>query len=77
MSNLVAFGLGDAWQCPSGQMHSRNCACRNNDPFRKDAARVKVELIESNHLVARLVSAWEINPLYFGAEETLDFEPKR
>jgi hypothetical protein len=69
VNNLVAFGLGEAWQNPAGHTHSRNCACRNLDPFRKDAQRVKSDLVESNHFVSQLMSALEINPLYFGPDD--------
>lgn len=73
MSNLVAFGLGDAWQNSAGHVHSRNCACRNHDPFANDSQRVKSELEsdlkKSNQFVAQLMSALEINPLYFGPDD--------
>ncbi len=73
MSNLVAFGLGDAWQNSAGHVHSRNCACGKHAPFRKDAQRVKSDLksdlIESNQFVTQLMSALEINPLYFGPDD--------
>ena len=73
MSNLVAFGLGDAWQSSAGHVHSRNCACRNQDPFRKDAQPVKSDLesdlIKGNQFVAQLMNALEINPLYFGPDD--------
>jgi hypothetical protein len=69
VNNLVAFGLGDAWQTPAGHTHSRTCTCRNNDPFRKDAQRVKSDLVESNNFVSQLMSALDINPLYFGPDD--------
>lgn len=69
MNNLFAFALGDAWQNPAGHVHSRNCTCRKNDPFRNDAQRMKSELIESHQLVSRLMNALEINPLYFGPDD--------
>ena len=69
MSNLVAFGLGDAWQNSAGHAHSRNCTCRNHDPFRKDVQPVKSDLVESDHFVSQLMNSLEINPLYFGPDD--------
>ncbi len=72
MSNLVAFWLGDALQNPAGHTHSRNCACRNHDPFRKDAQAVNSYLVDSNDFVSQLMSALEINPLYFGPDDPIE-----
>ncbi|MBX9952599.1 MAG: hypothetical protein K2Y39_25725 [Candidatus Obscuribacterales bacterium] len=57
MNNLVAFGLGDAWQNSAGHVHSHNCGCR------------KAQFEQSNQFVAELMNALEINPLYFGPDD--------
>ncbi|MCC7531503.1 MAG: hypothetical protein IT342_23575 [Candidatus Melainabacteria bacterium] len=72
MSNLVAFGLGDAWQSSAGLVHSCNCASGKHDPFAKDAQRVKSDQksdpIKNNQFATQLISALKINPLYFGPD---------
>lgn len=70
MSNLVAFGLGDAWQNSAGHVHSRNCTCRNHESFGKDVkSDLESDLIKSNQFVSQLMNALEINPLYFGPDD--------
>lgn len=69
MNNFTAFALGDAWQNPAGHVHSRNCACCKADPFRKDAQRLKADLIDGNNQVSQLLKSMEINPLYFGPDD--------
>lgn len=69
MSNLVAFGQGEAWQNSAGHVHSYNCGCRKSDPFRNDAHRIKSDISASNQFVAQLMRSLELNPLYFGPDD--------
>jgi len=69
VNNLIAYGLGDAWQNSAGHVHSHNCGCRKADPFRSDSNRIRKDIDQSNHFVAQLMNALEINPLYFGPDD--------